>query len=474
MARSVNIDGFSFPQMSLGGDSIIIEYHDSKADQTGEKTVPKNCYANPFDPCICLWLALGCWLAVSDDDMASDRNTIFRNVKSDVGSGSHRYNLQLKLLFEGVMKDILPQFIRPDHANSHGTRKGAGVEATSGTTCPPPIPSVAGRGEWSMGKVFDVYWTFAHAGDQYLGGILAGLDPNSANFACIPPHFEEGMENPHISEAMNLCFKNVMEKNAEELPNIIGILLRLLACMLHHSKFIIDNISTNNTANKLNQIPIYTDKKLLNELRKLVKTKPSSEIPKPSGIPPHTHILVSLSDLIDKFMKEREERLELFDKMGEMVSAKLERIAADNGSLTRSAVKTMFEDEFSSFKTSITTEISASVAQSLSAYRLQPDINSIGNSVQEREQSNGERDGKYKMYSYSGRFFSVPKNFAFPADVKHQRAWTLWLKGMDFLTTHPVRPFRFLKATMLPTPDLKKQFTNEWKPIMLKMEKRPG
>ena len=42
MARSVNIDGFSFQQMSLGGDSIIIEYHDSKADQIGEKTVPKN------------------------------------------------------------------------------------------------------------------------------------------------------------------------------------------------------------------------------------------------------------------------------------------------------------------------------------------------------------------------------------------------------------------------------------------------
>ena len=116
-------------------------------------------------------------------------------------------------------------------------------------------------------------------------------------------------------------------------------------------------------------------------------------------------------------MKEREERLELFDKMGEIVSKKLERIAVDNGSLTRSAVKTMFENEFSSFKTSITTEISASVVQSLSAYRLQPDMNSIDNSVEEREQSNGKRDGKNKMYSYSRRFFCVPKKFAFPADV---------------------------------------------------------
>ena len=101
-------------------------------------------------------------------------------------------------------------------------------------------------------------------------------------------------------------------------------------------------------------------------------------------------------------------------------------------------------------------------------------MNIIFNSVEEREQSNGERNAKYKMYSYSGRSFSVPENFAFPADVKRQRAWTLWLKEMDFLTIHPVRSFRFLKATMLSILDPKKQFTNEWKPIMTKMEKTPG
>ena len=406
--------------------------------------------------------------------MASNRNTLFRNVNSDVGSGSHRYNSQLKKLFEGVMKAILPQFIRPDHANSHGTRKGAGVEATSGTTCPPPIPSVAARGEWSMGKVFDVYWTFAHAGDQYLGRILAGLDPNSANFACIPPHFEEGLENSDINEAMNLCFKNIMDKNAEELPNIIGILLRFLACMVHHSDYLITTIISKNPANKLNQIPIFTDKDLLDRLKKLVSTKATSKIPKASGIPPHTKQIVLMSDLINEFAKEREERSNLFDKMSEIVSEKLEKIAADNGSLTRSAVKNMFEDEFGIFKTAMSTEISTSVAKSLSVLSLPPALNSLG-SVGEEQQNNGEAwaNGAYKVYSYSGRFFSVPKNFAFPSDVKRQRAWTLWLKGMDFLTKDPVRPFRLLKASMLPTSDLKKQFTNEWKPIMSKMEMTP-
>ena len=47
MARSINIDGLSFGQFSLGMDSAIIEFFDSRTDQTGEKTVPKNCYANP-------------------------------------------------------------------------------------------------------------------------------------------------------------------------------------------------------------------------------------------------------------------------------------------------------------------------------------------------------------------------------------------------------------------------------------------
>jgi hypothetical protein len=46
---------------------------------------------------------------------------------------------------------------------------GVTVEVTSGTTCPTPPSSVTRRGEWSLGKVFDIYWLFAEAGDFYLG-----------------------------------------------------------------------------------------------------------------------------------------------------------------------------------------------------------------------------------------------------------------------------------------------------------------
>ena len=81
-----------------------------------------------------------------------------------------------------------------------------------------------------------------------------------------------------------------------------------------------------------------------------------------------------MSDLINEFAKEREERSNLFDKMSEIVSEKLEKIAADNGSLTRSAVKNMFEDEFGIFKTAMSTEISTSVAKSLSVYHCPPHL----------------------------------------------------------------------------------------------------
>ena len=95
MARSVNIDNMTFSQMSLGKDSMIIKYDDSKTDQTGEKTSPKNCYPNPFDVRVCLFTALGCYLAISDEAWSYgndrlDRLTVFRSKKAKSGSASHK------------------------------------------------------------------------------------------------------------------------------------------------------------------------------------------------------------------------------------------------------------------------------------------------------------------------------------------------------------------------------------------------
>ena len=105
------------------------------------------------------------------------------------------------------------------HAASHGTRKGAAVHCTSGTTCPPPMTSVARRGEWSLGKIYEIYWLWAESGDQYCGRILVGYDPMSTDFDSIPPHFIEGLENEFVKQAMERTYPNIgTDEDKTKLP----------------------------------------------------------------------------------------------------------------------------------------------------------------------------------------------------------------------------------------------------------------
>ena len=43
MERSIPIDDLTFGQIAFVTDSLVIEYCDSKSDQKGERTSPKNC-----------------------------------------------------------------------------------------------------------------------------------------------------------------------------------------------------------------------------------------------------------------------------------------------------------------------------------------------------------------------------------------------------------------------------------------------
>jgi hypothetical protein len=91
----------------------------------------------------------------------------FEQIRESV-SDAYRYQEQLMGLVEANMDAVI---------NAYGIRKGSVTLAASGTRCPPHIPFIAWHGEWSTGSILDVYWPFSEPGDQYLGRILAGLDP---------------------------------------------------------------------------------------------------------------------------------------------------------------------------------------------------------------------------------------------------------------------------------------------------------
>ena len=205
MCALINADdlGAHWPMRILffAGLQIIVKYFDTKANPKGEKATEKNCYANPKNFHICVCTALACFMCVWDEKFTNKQDTLFGNKTSKKCSASHSYCRSLHDLFK-EMGDMIFQWVRPGHASDHGIRKGAAVECTSGTTAPPPTSAVAHRGEWSMGKVLDIYWLFAAAGDHYCGRILAGLDVNSNSFDVLPPHFIEGYENEMICNSI--------------------------------------------------------------------------------------------------------------------------------------------------------------------------------------------------------------------------------------------------------------------------------
>ena len=174
-------------------------------------------------------------------------------------------------------------YINYSRGKSHGIRKGSSTYATSGTTLTPFLISVFLRGEWSLGKFFDIYFNFGEVGNAFLGRILDGIDHNSPNFNQLPPYFTEGFENTDVKEAIDIMYGNVPVKHPKSKP----ILLLRLSSVLHYSSFL-ENIIIENKGHVLCNIPILKDKVLLSKLKKLVSIE-SSPTMRPTGIPPHIH-----------------------------------------------------------------------------------------------------------------------------------------------------------------------------------------
>ena len=64
---------------------------------------------------------------------------LFQEENKEANAASQRYRSQLPELFKGHCDELVVQFIRADHANTHGIRKGSAAKGASGTTCPPPV-----------------------------------------------------------------------------------------------------------------------------------------------------------------------------------------------------------------------------------------------------------------------------------------------------------------------------------------------
>ena len=490
MARSINIGMLTFQCFSVGIDSIVINFDSTKADQTGEKTTPKNCYANPTNFLVCMTTALGCYFAINDEKFGKGRIHLFKSTKSDDDStAGHNYCDSLLKLFKKMGDNVVNTFVRPGHANGHGIRKGASTHCSSATTCPPPVASIARRGEWSLGKIFDIYWLFAQAGDMMCGRILAGLDPNSPSFEVLPPHFKEGVENEFIDEALTKNFKTIYNwAKKNRTSNMIAILLRCLASLVHHSEALIEIIAKH-PGHPFMNIPILNDKKLLNELKKIVTTNKSTIIHAPTGIPPHVKQMKMITELFEHLKEERDARKSLEERLVRTVEDAIEKNAVANGNITASSLKKILtehqkqvgeilkterenvDEKFAELKriinpTQNTYSIDPNFQQNV---RLVPDNNNNYNNVATRH-----------VHCWGGKMWDVPENFKFPSKCTLQRAFKFWLIGMPNFKaidgkSAPVMPFQLMRPKYIPESNQNRNtFRNDWLPIMTRMLQAPN
>jgi hypothetical protein len=191
------------------------------------------------------------------------------------GAGSSKYHEQVVGLVRGRESAIAPH-MKVDKLNPYGLRKGAATHAVSGTTAAPSIPSIARRGEWSIGSVLDVYWHFGSVGDHYLGRILCGLDPNSPDFGVLPPHWidNDPLGNITIQEGMQLMYGAIMDKYSGQSEDPTGVLLRCMACIVYHSDQLLETM-VNVPGHEFAKLPILHNPRLLAALKELVTIQPT-------------------------------------------------------------------------------------------------------------------------------------------------------------------------------------------------------
>jgi hypothetical protein len=318
MARSISIDPLALHNISISEDHFVIRHDSTKSDKEGAKIHSKPVYCNPLDFVLCLGVSLGAvWLSLNQNTFCNNSERTFIRHGARLGSAAHRYCKQLLTIIKAHW-DFVQTYITTMWA--HGIRKGSATHVASATTAPPPIASIANRGDWSLGKVLDVYWQFAEAGDAYLGCCLCGLDPNHSTFSVLPPHWtvDNPVEDADIGEGLHLMNGVIIEKH----PTSIAVLVRVLASVTYASDWLLET-SARYRGHPFAAIPLLQNQHLLLRLKVKVTIEPTELMAKATGVPPHVmqmNLMTSLLELCQTTLLRVNEQAEvvwqtIFDAM---------------------------------------------------------------------------------------------------------------------------------------------------------------
>lgn len=323
------------------------------------------------------------------------------------------------------------QYCRIQRAKSHGIRKGSATHSTSGTTVPPPLPSVARRGEWSQGTIFDTYFLFAEPGDQYLGRCLAGLQPNSISFATLPPHFTEGMENHSVAEAMGICFGSIVELYPELSGcGLVGVLLILLGSIVFHMDTFIRPMVESKPRHPFSAIRLLQYPDLIQKLQAMVTVDASPNMPYATGVPPHIQQAKALNIVLEKVTLLTDTMVSLTDDVKAAVVEAIEARDVQGGIVTVEFLRNELVQHHKQLEAMMREQLRS---EARSQFQDPLAVHAGNQSII----GQGDNGIVLPSHCYGGRFWQVPKDWQFPQKTLRQAGWSLWLNGLPGI----VRPF---------------------------------
>ena len=203
-----------------------------------------------------------------------------------------------------------------------------------------------------------------------------------------------------------------------------------------------------------------------------VTIEPTNSLAISTGIPPHVkqlNLMTSLLELCQTTLLRVNEQSTI---VRESIFEAMELRAIENGQITRHQIVDILDE----FRNGIRDDVRAQIA----LIQAVPGVNAPPGGG--AGTATNDNSGQGTLYTYAGRFWDVPQNFAFPASVKRDVGWRLWLQGMPSYASvgengamiqNKVKQFRNFLPARLPK-KLAEIFKLHWRPVYLMMEKGMG
>jgi len=357
---------------------------------------------------------------------------------------------------------VVRNFCRLSHFNIHGLRKGSGTHAASATTCPPLFTSIAARGEWSMGKVLDVYFQFAAGGDFYLGQLLSLKDPNSVEFDTPCPHWHDPNKTV-VLEALDLTFGKILIEHGSTTHDPQGVLSLLLASMVHHSDWML-GVLEKDPSHPFGKLPILSSP-LLQELKcHHLTLELNNHVPTVTGIPPHIAHMRKIITVECRCNDIKAAVVDFKSELRDAISQAIDDKVEDSGGINAS----ILDSRILALEQRLGVRLDQLGCASLLESRV---------AVTHIDASSAPVLASANQFLYRGKYWCVPESFQFPREMNRLNGWRMWLCGMVVVSNNVVyriKPFCSFQGIDFAEKAVEREFTTKWKPIFKLMEQCPG